>query len=64
MTTCAGHGPQVDQYYLGSRRAGWSWETQRAGVQYTLDTVLTELAIDPDKKFLQVDTSVTITVIL
>ena len=33
---------------------GWSWETQRAGVQYTIDTVIQELAMDPEKKFIQV----------
>ena len=33
------------------------WETQRAGVQYTLDTVVQELAWDPDKRFIQVETA-------
>ena len=23
----------MDQYFLGSYRSGWSWETQRAGVK-------------------------------
>ena len=47
----------VDQYYQGSNRRGWSWETQRAGVQYTIDTVIQELAMDPEKKFIQVETA-------
>ena len=41
----------------GSNRRGWVWETQRAGVQYTLDTVVQELAWDPDKRFIQVETA-------
>merc|ERR1719402_474088 len=47
----------VDQYFQGSNRRGWSWETQRAGVQYTIDTVVQELAMDPEKKFIQVETA-------
>ena len=27
-----------------------------AGVQYTIDSVVTELSMDPDKKFVQVET--------
>ena len=40
------------QYYSGSFRSPWSGdqENQRAGVQYTLDTVVRELAFDPNKK--------------
>ena len=41
----------------GSNRRGWVWETQRAGVQYTLDTVVQELAWDLDKRFIQVETA-------
>ena len=49
----------VDQYYLGSNRRGWDgWEeNQRAGVQYVLDTVVQELSMDPDKKYIQVETA-------
>ena len=49
----------VDQYYHGSHRAGWvGWEeNQRAGVQYVLDTVVMELAMDPEKRFIQVETA-------
>ena len=46
----------VDQYYLGANRQGWNgWEeNQRAGVQYIIDTVIMELMMDPDKRFIQV----------
>ena len=46
----------VDQYYHGSNRAGWvGWEeNQRAGVQYVIDTVIQELAMDPLKRYIQV----------
>ena len=49
----------VDQYYEGSNRKGWhGWEeNQRAGVQYIIDTVVQELAWDPDKRFIQVETA-------
>ena len=49
----------VDQYFQGSNRKGWvGWEeNQRAGVQYTIDTVVEELAMDPEKKYIQVETA-------
>jgi len=48
----------VDQYFYGSKRGGWGdWEVQRAGVQYTLDTIVTELAFDTTKRFIQVETA-------
>ena len=49
----------VDQYYQGSNRNGWNgWEeNQRAGVQYIIDTVVQELSMDPDKRFIQVETA-------
>ena len=49
----------VDQYYEGSNRRGWhGWEgNQRAGVQYIIDTVVRELAWDPNKRFIQVETA-------
>ena len=40
----------VDQYYYGANST-----IQRAGVQYILDSVVKELARDPDKKFIQVN---------
>ena len=44
----------VDQYFLGSNRERWetgSWqENQRVGVQYILDSVVKELAFNPEKK--------------
>ena len=45
----------VDQYYHGSHRAGWvGWEeNQRAGVQYVIDTVVQELAMDQEKRYIQ-----------
>ena len=45
----------VDQYYHGSSRAGWvGWEeNQRAGVQYVIDTVVQELAMDQEKRYIQ-----------
>ncbi len=51
----------MDQYYLGSHREGWGdfpwFQNQKAGVQYTLDTVVQELAMDPSKRFIQVETA-------
>ena len=45
----------MDQYYHGSHRAGWvGWEeNQRAGVQYVIDTVVQELAMDQEKRYIQ-----------
>eukprot|EP00095_Tigriopus_kingsejongensis_P005742 maker-scaffold28_size608977-snap-gene-1.16 protein:Tk05742 transcript:maker-scaffold28_size608977-snap-gene-1.16-mRNA-1 annotation:"hypothetical protein DAPPUDRAFT_207420" len=42
----------VDQYYYGDKQS-----VQRAGIQYILDGVLQELALDPAKKFIQVETA-------
>ncbi|XP_049791934.1 lysosomal alpha-mannosidase-like [Schistocerca nitens] len=42
----------VDQYYYGSKQA-----TQRAGVQYIIDTMLNELRNDPDRRFIYVETA-------
>ena len=49
----------VDQYFYGSNRRPWNGdqENQRAGVQYILDSVMKELAFDPSKKFIQVETA-------
>ena len=49
----------VDQYFYGSNRQPWNGdqENQRAGVQYILDSVMKELAFDPTKKFIQVETA-------
>ena len=46
----------MDQYYEGSNRRGWHGgeENQRAGVQYVIDTVVQELAMDPNKRYIQV----------
>lgn len=41
----------VDEYYYGAKQ-----EVQRAGVQYILESVVKELARDPAKKFIQVET--------
>ena len=41
----------VDQYYYGAGQ-----KTQRAGVQYIIESVVKELASDPDKRFIQVET--------
>ena len=40
----------VDQYYYGSKT-----KTQKAGVQYILDTVMDELAKDPNRRFVYVE---------
>nr|CAD7590765.1 unnamed protein product [Timema genevievae] len=42
----------VDQYYYGSHTL-----TQRAGVQYILDSVIQELKNDPQKRFIYVETA-------
>lgn len=42
----------VDQYYYGSKQ-----ETQRAGVQYIIDTTLNELRNDPERRFIYVETA-------
>ncbi|XP_065340981.1 lysosomal alpha-mannosidase [Cloeon dipterum] len=42
----------VDQYYYGSRQG-----IQNAGVQYILDTVVSQLLHDPAKRFVQVETA-------
>ena len=49
----------MDQYYYGSNRQNWNGDTenQRAGVQYILDSVVKELAFDPQKRFIQVETA-------
>ena len=49
----------VDQYCQGLNRKGWvGWEeNQRAGVQYSIDTVVQELAMDPEKRYIQVETA-------
>lgn len=41
----------VDQYYYGSKQ-----EIQKAGVQYILDSVVDELLVNPDRRFVQVET--------
>ena len=41
----------VDQYYYGSHQ-----RVYRAGVQYIIESVVKELASDPDKRFIQVET--------
>ena len=41
----------VDQYYYGAKQ-----DVQRAGVQYIIESVVKELARDPDKRFIQVET--------
>ena len=41
----------VDQYYYGDKQT-----FQRAGVQYIIESVIKELAWDPDKRFIQVET--------
>lgn len=41
----------VDQYYYGEKQ-----DIQRAGVQYIIESVVKELANDPDKRFIQVET--------
>ncbi|KAF6207869.1 hypothetical protein GE061_016318 [Apolygus lucorum] len=42
----------VDEYYYGSRNT-----IQDAGVQYILDSVITELSHDPKKRFIYVETA-------
>ncbi|KDR11229.1 lysosomal alpha-mannosidase isoform X2 [Zootermopsis nevadensis] len=42
----------VDQYYYGSKSS-----IQKAGVQYIIDSVLTELHHDPEKRFIYVETA-------
>ncbi|XP_034247480.1 lysosomal alpha-mannosidase-like isoform X3 [Thrips palmi] len=42
----------VDQYYYGSRSM-----TQKAGVQYIIDSVVNELLHDPNKRFIYVETA-------
>lgn len=42
----------VDQYYYGSRT-----RTQKAGVQYILDSVVRELVQDPTKRFIYVESA-------
>ncbi|UXI16369.1 Mite allergen Der p7 [Sarcoptes scabiei] len=42
----------VDQYYYGSRN-----EIQNAGVQYILDTVVEELIMNKDRRFIYVETA-------
>ena len=42
----------VDQYYFGAK----NW-VQRAGVQYIIDSVIKELALDPKKRYIQVETA-------
>ena len=39
----------------GSEKLRLTW-MGGAGVQYTIDSVVTELATDPDRKFVQVET--------
>ena len=41
----------VDQYYYGAKQG-----VQRAGVQYIIESVVMELARDPEKRFIQVET--------
>ncbi|RWS22582.1 hypothetical protein B4U80_10284, partial [Leptotrombidium deliense] len=42
----------VDQYYYGART-----KQQRAGVQYILDTVVSALIANPDRRFIYVETA-------
>ncbi|EDW37366.1 GL26214 [Drosophila persimilis] len=42
----------VDQYYYGHKS-----NIQHAGVQYIIDTVISELIKNPDRRFIQVETS-------
>ena len=42
----------VDQYYYGEKN-----NVHRAGVQYIIDSVIRELALDPKKRFIQVETA-------
>ncbi|CAK9820569.1 Lysosomal alpha-mannosidase [Anthophora plagiata] len=42
----------VDQYYFGSRPS-----IQKAGVQYILDSVIQALLVDPERRFIYVETS-------
>lgn len=42
----------VDQYFYGSRS-----NIQKAGVQYTIDSVIEELIRDKDRRFIQVETA-------
>lgn len=42
----------VDQYYYGSKSM-----TQKAGVQYIIDSVVNELLHDPNKRFIYVETA-------
>lgn len=42
----------VDQYFYGMRTG-----TQRAGVQYILDSVISQLILDPSKRFIYVETA-------
>jgi hypothetical protein len=45
------HKPQtVDQYYYGA-----SEDIQQAGVQYILDTLIPQLQLNPDRKFIYVE---------
>lgn len=49
----------VDQYYEGITRREWvDWrENRKAGVQYTINTAVEELAMDPEKRYIQVETA-------
>ena len=40
------------QYYYGDKN-----RVQRAGVQYIIDSVIKELALDPKKRYIQVETA-------
>lgn len=42
----------VDQYYYGSNS-----KIQKAGVQYILDSVVSELELDPDRRFIYVESA-------
>lgn len=42
----------VDQYYYGSRN-----RIQKAGVQYILDSVVQSLLLDPEKRFIYVESA-------
>lgn len=42
----------VDQYYYGS-----ATRYQRAGIQYILDSVIRELQVDPNRRFIWVETA-------
>jgi len=42
----------VDQYFYGHKN-----NIQHAGVQYIIDTVISELIKNPDRRFIQVETS-------